>query len=71
VYSSDGAQLGKVSHVVADDVKDIFSGIAFTRGLLGEEAFAPAALVDSISTEGVRLSLSHAQAEEKLGPYEV
>lgn len=71
MYASDGAQLGKVSHVVADDLKDIFSGIAFTRGLLGEEAFAPAAVVDSITTDGVHLSLSHEEAEEKLGPFGV
>jgi len=69
VYSSDGAQLGKVSHVVADDLKDIFSGIAFTRGMLGEKVFAPASLVETITTDGVHLSLSHDEAEERLAPF--
>ena len=41
VYSSDGAQSGKVTHVVADDLKDIFSGIAFTCGMLGDEVSRP------------------------------
>ena len=69
VYSSDGAQLGKVSHVVADDLKDIFSGIAFARGMLGEEVFAPAPLVESITTEGVHLSLTEQAAESELSPF--
>ena len=69
VYSSDGAQLGKVSHVVADDLKDIFSGIAFQRGMLGDEIFVPAALVEQITTEGVHLSISGDQAEADLKPY--
>ena len=69
VYSSDGAQLGKLSHVVADDLKDIFSGIAFTRGMLGEEVFAPAPLVETITTEGVHLALSHEEADAKLAPF--
>jgi hypothetical protein len=69
VYSADGAQLGKVSHVVADDLKDIFSGIAFTRGLLGQDLFAPAPLVDAITTEGVHLTVSEEAAERELGPY--
>jgi PRC-barrel domain len=71
VYSSDGAQLGKVSHVVADDLKDIFSGIAFSRGMLGEEVFAPAPLVDTITSDGVHLTLTHEEAERELGPYDV
>ena len=69
VYSSDGAQLGKVTHIVADDLKDIFSGIAFTRGLLGEEVFAPAPIVETITTEGVHLSLTNEEAEAKLAPF--
>ena len=69
VYSSDGAQLGKVSHVVADDVKDIFSGIAFQRGMLGEDVFAPAPFVDNITTDGVHLTLSESDAERDLKPF--
>ena len=69
VYSSDGEQLGKVTHVVADDMKDIFSGITFQRGMLGEELFAPAPIVERITTEGVHLRLSHDEAETQLEPY--
>lgn len=68
VYSADGDQLGKLSRVVADDLKDIFSGIAFQRGMLGDELFAPAPLVDRITTEGIHLSLSTGESE-KLGPF--
>lgn len=69
VYSSDGEQLGKVTHVVADDSKDIFSGIAFQRGMLGDDLFAPAPVVGRITTDGVHLSLSHDAAERELKPY--
>ena len=69
VFTKDGEQLGKVTHVVADDAKDIFSGVAFSRGMLGQDMFAPAATVESITTEGVHLSLSHDQVESDLGPF--
>ena len=69
VYASDGEQLGRLSHVVADDLKDIFSGIAFQRGMLGDEVFAPAPLVQRITTDGVHLTVSTEEAEE-LGPFQ-
>lgn len=69
MFASDGAQLGKVSHIVADDLKDIFSGVAFQRGMLGEEIFAPGALVEQITTEGVHLSITSERAEAELKPY--
>ena len=69
MYSSDGEQLGRLSHVVADDLKDIFSGIAFQRGMLGDEVFAPAPLVDRITTDGIHLTVSTDEAE-KLGPFQ-
>jgi hypothetical protein len=70
VYSSDGQQLGRLSRVVADDLKDIFSGIAFQRGMLGDEVFAPAPAVERITTEGIHLSLSAAEAESQLKPFD-
>ena len=69
VYSSDGEQLGKVSHVVADDLKDIFSGIAFQRGMLGDEVFAPAPTVDQITTDGVHLTVTTEQAQSQFQPF--
>jgi DNA end-binding protein Ku len=48
VYSSDGEEIGKVSTVVADVQKDIFSGIAFKHGFLGSEHFVPADDIDPV-----------------------
>lgn len=69
VIGSDGEQVGKVSEVVADPQKDIFSGIAFRHGLLDHERFAPADLVETITSESVHLRVSAEQAEA-LEPYE-
>jgi uncharacterized protein YrrD len=70
VVSSDGVELGKVSRVVADRQKDIFSGITFRAGLLEGALFAPAALVREITTEAVVLSISESDAQSELGPPE-
>lgn len=69
VKGADGGQLGKVSEVVADHQKDIFSGIAFRSGILDQERFAPAESIASITSEAVELSISSDEAET-LGPYE-
>lgn len=69
VYASDGEQLGRLSHVIADDLKDIFSGVAFQRGMLGDEVFAPAQLIDQIDTDGVHLSVTSDEAESRLEPF--
>jgi hypothetical protein len=58
-----------VSHVVADDLKDIFSGVALQRGMLGDEVFAPAPLVDHITEDGVHLALTSEQAKSELRPF--
>jgi hypothetical protein len=63
VVDRNGEAIGKVSRVVADEQRDIFSGIAFRAGLLDPERFAPAALVDGITEEAVRLSIPAADAE--------
>ena len=69
VVDAAGEQVGKVSRVVADEQRDIFSGIAFRPGLLEGERFAPADLVQSITEEAVRLSIPASQAE-RLEPYD-
>jgi sporulation protein YlmC with PRC-barrel domain len=66
VVSSDGEEIGKVSEVVADPQKDIFSGIVITPGLLEGNLFVPAAAVDAITTEAVKLSLTEAEAQSEL-----
>jgi uncharacterized protein YrrD len=70
VYASDGAELGKVAEVVADEQKDIFSGIALNPGLFKDERFVPADLIYEMTDEAVRLSISAEQADRQLGPNE-
>lgn len=69
VLASDGEELGKVSSVVADEQKDIFSGVAFRSRMLERQIFAPADVIERITTGGVRLRLDSEQSE-RLGPYE-
>ena len=68
VYAGD-RQVGKVSTVVADLPKDIFSGVAFRPHFLGAQRFAPADLIDGMSATAVRLRCSPEEAEE-LEPYD-
>ena len=63
VVSRDGKEIGKISQVVGDVNKDIFSGVAFRPGLLQQPRFAPAHLVDAITTGSVRLSITSEEAE--------
>ncbi|MGH2693545.1 MAG: PRC-barrel domain-containing protein [Actinomycetota bacterium] len=69
VFASDGTELGKVTEVVADEQKDIFSGVAFRSGLLDSESFAPAERIEAITDEGVRLALG-VEESASLGTYE-
>ncbi len=64
IHSSDGAEVGSVREVVADRQKDIFSGVTIDSGLLTRNRFAPAAIIEDISTSGVRLSITAAEAGE-------
>lgn len=64
VLSSDGEEVGSVDEVVADRQKDIFSGVTISSGLLSSSRFAPAAVIQDMSTTAVRLSISAAEAEE-------
>ena len=68
VTGAGGEQIGKVSEVVADQQKDIFSGIAFRHRIFDHERFAPAELIDVITSEAVQLRISADEAE-KLEPY--
>lgn len=64
VSSADGEELGQVSVVVADEQKDIFSGLAFRSGILGAQRFVPADRIDEITTERVVLNIEAAAAED-------
>ena len=68
VTAADGAQVGTLTEVVADVQKDIFSGVVFRTGLLEDHRFAPAAVVEEITSEAVRLSIS-AEEADRLEPY--
>lgn len=63
VYTSDGEEIGKVTTVVADVQKDIFSGISFKHGFLGSEHFVPADAIGELTDRGVHLTLSTDQAQ--------
>ena len=69
VYAADGSEVGKVGRVVADEQKDIFSGLTLRSGLFAQERFVPADAVEEITEAGVRLRLAEADAGG-LEPYE-
>lgn len=63
VVAADGEELGKVSEVVADLGKDIFSGITFKHGLLSTDHFVPADMIGEITEAQVQLNLSAQEAK--------
>ena len=69
VVASDGEEIGKVETVVADQEKDIFSGLAIAAGLFDKDRFVPADLVTEITEHAVQVSLTSQEAEN-LEPYE-
>ena len=69
VVASDGSELGKISTVVADETKDIFSGVAYRSGLFDPQRFVAADLIEEITPDQVRVRLTPDEAEE-LEPYE-
>jgi uncharacterized protein YrrD len=63
-YSSDGKQLGKVEHVLADAEVDVFDGIVLDKSVLpGGHRFVDADQVASIHERGVVLGIDAATAE--------
>jgi uncharacterized protein YrrD len=68
VLSSDGHELGKVADIVADEQKDIFSGIVLKPGWFKESRFVPAELIEEITARAVRLTVSAGEAHERLSP---
>jgi hypothetical protein len=64
VISSDGKELGRVEHVLADPDADIFDGIVLDTSVLpGGHRFVDASLVAEIYERGVELSIDAAAAE--------
>lgn len=69
IYSSDNDEIGKVTDIIADREKDIFSGITFRPGLLEGTNFIPASAIESLTEDAVRLNVTKAEAEA-FEPYE-
>jgi hypothetical protein len=58
VFASDGVEVGRVAHVLAEPAVDIFDGIVLERGgLLGGHRFVDAAHVGEIFERGVVLTI--------------
>ena len=71
VFSSDGAKLGEVQHVLADAEADIFDGIVVDASALpGGLRFVDAPDVAEIHERGVVLKLTAAAAEKLPEPSE-
>ena len=68
ILASDGVEIGRVATVVADEQKDIFSGVTFRPGLLGGERFVPADSIDRLTSSAVHLTITEAEAA-KLAEY--
>jgi Uncharacterized protein conserved in bacteria (DUF2171) len=64
VYSRDGAEIGKVEHVLSNTQIDIFDGIVLdTSALPGGHRFVDASQIEEIYQRGVVLRIDAAAAE--------
>jgi hypothetical protein len=68
VFTSDGVEVGRVAHVLADPDADIFDGIVVTRGR--GHCFVDAPEVAHIAAGGVTLALDRAAADRLPEPSE-
>lgn len=65
VYSSDGSELGRVEHVLADADADIFDGVVLDTSVLpGGHRFVDAPEVDEIFERLVTLKIDSAEAAD-------
>lgn len=69
VLASNGEEVGRVAEVVADEQKDIFSGVAFRPGRLDRQLFAAADDIDEITAGAVLLRIPSNESG-RLEPYE-
>ena len=71
VYASDGRELGRVQHVLADTGDDIFEGIVLdTSHLPGGHRFVDEEQVERIHERGVVLTISGEEADALPEPSE-
>jgi PRC-barrel domain protein len=70
VYSSDGAKVGAVEHVLADEGADVFDGIIIDTHLgPGGWRFVDAPEVADLHERGVRLKIDRAAADQLPEPH--
>jgi uncharacterized protein YrrD len=69
VVAAGGEEVGKVREVIADEQKDIFSGVTIDTGVLSEPRFVPAEVIEEMTDDVVKLVITEEHAE-KLEPYE-
>ncbi len=71
VISSDGREVGKVEHVLADADADVFDGVIVDmRAGPGGHRFADASQIESIHERGVVLTLDEGAADRLPEPSE-
>lgn len=68
VIASDGEEVGRVTDVVADTEKDIFSGLNFKDGIFGSQHFVPADQIGDITEDEVTLTITAEQARALEAP---
>jgi hypothetical protein len=68
VLTSDGHEVGKVEHVLADPDSDVFDGVIVD--MRGGHRFADASMVEAIYENGVVLALTGPDAEQLPEPSE-
>ncbi len=64
IVASDGREIGRVTSVVADEEKDIFSGVAFRHGMLDTQRFLPADLINEMTPERVTVRVASTDVED-------
>jgi uncharacterized protein YrrD len=69
VVAAGGEEVGKVREVIADEQKDIFSGVTIDTGLLSEPRFVPAEVIEEMTDDVVKLVIT-AERAGKLEAYE-
>jgi uncharacterized protein YrrD len=71
VLASDGVEIGRVAHVLADESDDIFEGIVVDESVLpGGHRYADEEIIEAIHEHGVVLTIDSAAAEELPKPSE-
>jgi uncharacterized protein YrrD len=68
VLDAGGDEIGKVSEIVADEQKDIFSGIRWRHGILGSQHYVPADLIETLTADAVHLRVSADEAQQQEQP---